>query len=66
MPLTNAQLQERIEAIENKLNEIQVALNNLATKKQLNQSVNVRQSEITDLQTRVSDLESEVQTLQSS
>jgi predicted nuclease with TOPRIM domain len=66
MALTNEQLLQRITNIELKLNEMQTAVNNLATKKQLNMSVNIRQNEITDLQARVADLEAQVQTLQSS
>ena len=66
MSLTNDQLQERIETIEDTLNDMQDAVNNLATKAQLKQLTNIWQSEITDLQDRVTALESQVATLQAS
>lgn len=56
--------ENRIQAIEAKLNELQLALNALATKAQLKQLVNIRQSEIEDLKQRVSSLESQIQALQ--
>jgi hypothetical protein len=49
MALSNKQLQDRIESIEDKLNDIQVALNQLATRTQLKAILNVRQSEIIQL-----------------
>ncbi len=55
----------RIQAIESAINDLQVALNKLATKQQMKQLTNIRQSEIEDLKTRVAALESQVQTLQS-
>lgn len=54
----------RIQAIESAINDLQVALNKLATKQQMKQLTNIRQSEIEDLKTRVTALESQVQTLQ--
>lgn len=47
----------RITAIETKLNEIQVALNNLPTKTQMKQLLALRQAEINDLKQRVEALE---------
>lgn len=64
MSLTNDQLLQRIEMIEQKLDEIQIALNNLASKSQMKALLNIRQSEIEDLQTRVSTLESKVEILE--
>lgn len=64
MALSNQQLTERVEVIEAKLNEIQLALNALATKAQLKQLVNIRQAEIEDLKVRVTSLESQIQALQ--
>ncbi len=61
MALSNDQLLERIEAIETTLNEVQKALNKLATKAQLIQLLNIRQAEIVDLQTRVTTLENRVE-----
>jgi predicted nuclease with TOPRIM domain len=65
MALTNQQLTERIIAIETKLNDVQTALNNLATKAQLKSLASVRQSDILDLQARVTELETQIQILQS-
>lgn len=59
-------VQERFLAIERKLNDIQVAINNLASKAQMKALLNIRQSEIEDLQTRVTTLESKVQVLEDS
>jgi hypothetical protein len=55
----------RIQAIEKAVNDLQTALNALATKAQMKQLLNIRQSEIEDLKTRVAALESEIQILQS-
>lgn len=57
-------LLDRIEAIELMMNDLQTALNALATKAQLKSSVNIRQSEIEDLKERVSSLEAQIQALQ--
>ena len=59
-------IENRFLVIERKLDEIQVALNNLATKSQMKALLNIRQSEIEDLGTRVSTLESKVQVLETS
>ena len=64
MALTDAQVQVRIEELESKANEIQVALNNLATRRQLNASMLVRQKEITELQQLTTTLQSEIEALQ--
>jgi hypothetical protein len=65
MALSNQQLQDRVEAIETSLNDLQTAVNNLATKKQMQALVNIRQNEIIDLQDRVTSLESQIKILQS-
>lgn len=65
MALSNQQLTERIKVIEDKLNEIQLALNALATTAQLIQYTNIRQTEIEDLKARVTSLESQILVLQS-
>lgn len=52
--------ERRIRAIELKLNDIQTALNNLATREQLKQLLNIRQSEITELQEKVVELEQRI------
>jgi polyhydroxyalkanoate synthesis regulator phasin len=59
-------VQIQIDQIIDKLNQIQVVINNLATKAQLNQISYIRQTEIDDLQTRVTNLESEIAVLQNS
>jgi predicted nuclease with TOPRIM domain len=64
MALSNQQLQDRIEAIEAAINDMQTALTNIATKQQMKSILNVRQSEIVDLQTRVTSLESQIKVLQ--
>lgn len=64
MSLSNAQLQTRIEVIEESLNTIQVALNKLTTRQQMKALVNIRQAEIDELTQRVADLESQVSILQ--
>jgi predicted nucleic acid-binding Zn-ribbon protein len=57
--------EKRIQAIELKLNELQEALNALATKAQLKQLVNIRQSEIETLKSQVASLQAQVLALQS-
>lgn len=52
--------ERRIRAIELKLNDVQTALNNLATREQLKQLLNIRQSEITELQEKVEELEQRI------
>lgn len=64
MALTNNQLLERIVAIEDTLNTVQVALNNLATKQQLKANLGIRQKEIDDLNKKVAELESQIKVLQ--
>ena len=64
MSLNNQQLEDRIIVIEEKLNEIQTALNSLATKRQLKQLLNIRQAEIDELQQKVASLETQVAALQ--
>lgn len=64
MALTDAQVQVRIETLEEKVNEIQTAINNLATKRQLNASMLVRQNEIDELKQRVDSLETQIAALQ--
>jgi len=54
----------RVQAIETKLNEMQVAINKLASRAQLKQLLNIRQSEIQELQQDIADLESQVAALQ--
>jgi polyhydroxyalkanoate synthesis regulator phasin len=56
--------EDRLKAIEVKLNEVQTAMNNLATKRQMKGLLNIRQSEIEDLKTRVAALEAQVAALQ--
>lgn len=57
-------LLDRIEAIELAMNDLQTALNALATKAQLKSFVNIRQSEIDDLRERVASLEAQILALQ--
>lgn len=54
----------RIQAIENAINQLQVALQNLASKKEFRQLLLIRQEEIDDLKSRVTALETQVSTLQ--
>lgn len=56
--------ERRIQAIEKKLNELQTALNNLVSKRQMKSLLNIRQAEIEDLKTRVTALETQIQALQ--
>jgi len=60
MSLTNDQLLDRIVLLEGMLNDIQTALNNLATRRMVKNLSSVRQDEIDDLQARVTSLESQV------
>lgn len=64
MSLINDQLLQRIQTIEDKLNEIQTALNNLIPKKIVNAAIALKQQEIDTLQTRVTTLESQIAILQ--
>lgn len=63
MSLSNDELLQRIVEIESFLNNVQTALNNLATKKQLTQLVNIRQNEIIALQKQVQDLQEQIDNL---
>ena len=58
-------IEARFQAIENKLNELQIAVNNLATKAQMKSLLNIRQAEIEDLKTRTTVLENKVAILES-
>jgi len=58
-------IEARFQAIETKLNQLQVAVNKLATKSQLKSLLNIRQAEIEDLKTRVTTLENKVSILES-
>ncbi len=64
MSLTNDQLLDRIVEIEEKLTEIQTAMNNLVAKKTVNNSIALKQQEIDSLKERVTTLESEIAILQ--
>ena len=63
MALTSEE-QVRIQAIETKLNEIQTALNNVASRAMVKQLVNHRQSEIIELHEEVANLKTQIATLQ--
>ena len=54
----------RIEAIEELLNQVQIAISNLASKAQFTQFTLIRQAEIDALTTRVTALESQLALLQ--
>lgn len=60
MPLTNEQLEEKIDFLTKVLNDVQVAITNLASKAQLRQLTLLKQKDIDDLKNRVEDLENEV------
>jgi polyhydroxyalkanoate synthesis regulator phasin len=64
MALNNAQLQERIEALELAMNDVQTALNNLVSKRQMKALLNIRQSEIDALQKQVASLQEQIAILQ--
>ena len=53
MTLSNSQLQERLEALESIVNDLQTAVDNLATKRQLKQLLAVLRPEISDLSSQV-------------
>ncbi len=54
----------RIQSLEKKVNDLQTALNNVSSTKQMKTLLTIRQAEIEDLKTRVSILETQIQTLQ--
>jgi polyhydroxyalkanoate synthesis regulator phasin len=54
------QLAAKVAALENIVNLMQTAMNNLATKQQLNSLLSIRQAEIESLKARVSTLETTV------
>ena len=64
MALNNTELTTHILAIEEKLNEMQIVINNLASRRQMKNILNVRQAEIDVLQTEVLSLKSQVALLQ--
>lgn len=64
MSLTNDQLLQRIVAMENMMNNIQTALNNLASKNQLKQLLQIRQSEINTLQETIIHLTARITALE--
>jgi len=65
MSFNNAE-NNRILLIEEVLNQLQTAVNNLISKKQLQQLMLIRQEEIEALKTRMTALETQVTLLQSS
>jgi len=60
LSLSNDDLEEKIDFLTVVLNEVQVAINNLASKQQLRQLTLLKQKDIDDLKNRVTDLENEV------
>lgn len=64
--MADALTEARLNAIEKAINEIQVAITNLASMAQLRQLNVIKQAEINDLKERVERLESELQVLQNS
>lgn len=64
--MSDALTEARLNAIEKAINEIQIAITNLASMAQLRQLNVIKQAEINDLKERVTRLESELQVLQNS
>jgi hypothetical protein len=65
MTLTNDQLEERVVVIENKLNEIQGAVNNSATKRQLKSLSVIQQQPVeTDVSARLTAIETKLNEMQ--
>jgi len=62
--LSNDALEQQITEICCKLNEIQIVINGLVSRTQLNQLMYIRQQDITTLQEQVAALQSEVAVLQ--
>ena len=54
----------RIRAIETRINEIQLALNNVASRRMIKAFTNIRQQEVNDLLKRIESLEAQVLALQ--
>ncbi len=65
MALSNEQLDERIILIESRLDDLESAIINVASEKQMRALLNIRQQEIIELKDRVKSLESQVALLQS-
>ena len=63
MALSNAELTEKVNAINDFLNKMQQAFLNVASKAQLRQITNLTQRDINDLKDRVKALETEVELL---
>lgn len=63
MALTNAEL-KRITAIEEAINNLQIAVNNLATKQMVRQLELLRQQDLDSLQAQINEVEAIVQVLQ--
>ncbi len=61
MALTNQELTDKVEAIVKAINDIQVAITNLASKKQLEQLNFLNQREISDLKDRIAAAEADIQ-----
>ena len=61
MALTNQELTDKVEAIVKAINDIQVAITNLAAKKQLEQLNFLNQREISDLKDRMAAAEADIQ-----
>ena len=57
--------EKRLQSIEETLNRVQTALNNLATKTQLKQLLNIRQAEIDALRKELEELSQRVSNLES-
>jgi len=54
----------RVRALEETVNDLQTAMNALATKAQLKQYTHIRQTEVDDLKARVASLEAQIAVLQ--
>ena len=65
MALSNQELQDRVIALEKQLTNVQVAITNLATKKQLEQLNFINQRNITDLQDRLAIVEADIASIKS-
>lgn len=61
MPLTNQELEDKVNALTKAVNDIQVAITNLASRKQLEQLNFLNQKEISELKDRLSVVEAELQ-----